>query len=269
MKEYRIDDLARAAGISVRNVRVYQDRGLLPPPRKEGRMGWYNDSHLSRLKLITRMLERGYTFATISELLMAARNGLRVDEVLENDDLKGPWGFFRNKAKITLGELRRIFGQDLEALEKGKELGALSGSGDELAVVNPRLLEIAQILVDAGIPLRTVLENGKQVRDDLRDVARIFITTVTNHYVSDSLHSQSRVNVDERRIAELAELAGRLRPLANRVVEVVFAEVMEIEVSRAIDRIAAMLNGAGSPTIRNLGDTAATTPGGGTEAAER
>ncbi|MGZ6833811.1 MAG: MerR family transcriptional regulator, partial [Mycobacteriaceae bacterium] len=68
MTEYRIDDLARLAGTTVRNVRVYQDRGLLPGPRKQGRTGWYSESHLARLKLIGRLLDRGYTFATIGEL---------------------------------------------------------------------------------------------------------------------------------------------------------------------------------------------------------
>ena len=51
MAEYRIDDLAREAGTTVRNVRVYQDRGLLPPPRREGRAGIYTDVHLGRLRL--------------------------------------------------------------------------------------------------------------------------------------------------------------------------------------------------------------------------
>ena len=73
MAEYRINDLADASGVSVRNIRVYQDRGLLPAPTIRGRTGWYSDEHLVRLNLISRMLERGYTFATISELLHAAR----------------------------------------------------------------------------------------------------------------------------------------------------------------------------------------------------
>jgi DNA-binding transcriptional MerR regulator len=73
MAEYRINELADVSGVSVRNIRVYQDRGLLPPPKIKGRTGWYSAEHLSRLKVISQMLERGYTFATISELLMAAR----------------------------------------------------------------------------------------------------------------------------------------------------------------------------------------------------
>ena len=87
MTEYRIDDLAREGGTTVRNVRVYQDRGLLPPPRRQGRTGWYSEAHLARLQLITRLLERGYTFATIGELLAASERYLRVEDVLGLGDV--------------------------------------------------------------------------------------------------------------------------------------------------------------------------------------
>ncbi|WP_244233574.1 MerR family transcriptional regulator, partial [Pseudomonas aeruginosa] len=68
-REYSVDELARAAGSSVRNVRAYQDRGLLPPPERRGRVGVYFDSHLKRLRLISQLLERGYSSANIKELL--------------------------------------------------------------------------------------------------------------------------------------------------------------------------------------------------------
>src|SRR5438477_13008706 len=63
-----IDELARAAGTTVRNVRVYQDRGLLPPPERRGRLGLYRPDHLRRLRLVLRMLGRGYPLAAIREL---------------------------------------------------------------------------------------------------------------------------------------------------------------------------------------------------------
>ena len=46
--EYSIDELARVAGTTVRNVRAYQDRGILPPPERRGRNGVYNHTHLAR-----------------------------------------------------------------------------------------------------------------------------------------------------------------------------------------------------------------------------
>ena len=63
MAEYRIDDLARASGVLVRNVRYYQDSGMLPQPRRRGRVASYSDAHLARL----RLLNRGYTAANIVE----------------------------------------------------------------------------------------------------------------------------------------------------------------------------------------------------------
>ena len=56
-QEFSIDALARETGSTVRNIRAYQDRGLLPPPERRGRKGIYNDAHLSRLRIINRLLE--------------------------------------------------------------------------------------------------------------------------------------------------------------------------------------------------------------------
>ncbi|MHB8439272.1 MAG: MerR family transcriptional regulator, partial [Acidimicrobiales bacterium] len=80
-REYRIDELARATDTTVRNVRAYQDRGLLPPPRRQGRVGWYSEVHLTRLRLIGQLLERGYTLANIRELLDAWESGQNVGEL--------------------------------------------------------------------------------------------------------------------------------------------------------------------------------------------
>lgn len=42
-REYRMAELARLAGITVRTVRFYRERKLIPPPRREGRIAWYDD----------------------------------------------------------------------------------------------------------------------------------------------------------------------------------------------------------------------------------
>ena len=69
--EYSIDELARVAGTTVRNVRAYQDRGILPPPERRGRNGIYNHTHLARLRIIGQLLARGYSIANIGELIEA------------------------------------------------------------------------------------------------------------------------------------------------------------------------------------------------------
>ncbi|RYF34230.1 MAG: MerR family transcriptional regulator, partial [Comamonadaceae bacterium] len=79
---YRIDDLAQASNVTVRNIRAYQERGLLHAPRREGRVAIFDDSHLSRLKIISSMLERGYTSGHITEMLGAWESGRDLADVL-------------------------------------------------------------------------------------------------------------------------------------------------------------------------------------------
>lgn len=239
--EFRIDDLAREAGVSVRNVRVYQDRGLLPPPRKQGRTGWYSASHLVRLNLIGRMLDRGYTFATISELLTAAQCGLQVKDVLETDDLDSRWRRYRRAAKVTMTELRRAFGdQTTEAnIARGAELGVIAEAGSDFSVVNPPLMEAAQILVEAGVPLEDILERAEAVRRDLSDAAARIVGLVTNRYL---VAEGEVLELDEAQVSAIAALVNRLRPLVNETVQSMFDVEMEAQISKALEKAAAQLN---------------------------
>jgi DNA-binding transcriptional MerR regulator len=80
--ELTVDELARRVGLPVRTIREYQTVALLPPPRRQGRVGIYGASHLLRLQLIARLQERGYSLAGIRDLLSAWRDGAELGEVL-------------------------------------------------------------------------------------------------------------------------------------------------------------------------------------------
>ncbi|WP_156516393.1 MerR family transcriptional regulator, partial [Rhodococcus sp. EPR-147] len=80
--EYRIDDLAREAKTTTRNVRAYQERGLLPPPTLRGRVGIYGDDHLTRLKVIDSLLQRGFTSVHIADFLSGWEQGKDLGEIL-------------------------------------------------------------------------------------------------------------------------------------------------------------------------------------------
>ena len=78
--DYRVEELAAKAGLSVDTVRYYQAKGLLPPPTRAGRVGWYHEEHLDRLLEIRRLQSRGLTLAVIGRLLSGELD--RADEEL-------------------------------------------------------------------------------------------------------------------------------------------------------------------------------------------
>jgi DNA-binding transcriptional MerR regulator len=87
---YRVDDLAHLTGVTVRNIRAYQERGLLHHARRVGRVSLYDDTHVARLRIITSMLDRGYTSAPILELLAAWEGGRDLADVLGLDHPLAP-----------------------------------------------------------------------------------------------------------------------------------------------------------------------------------
>jgi DNA-binding transcriptional MerR regulator len=79
---WTIDELAALAGTTSRNLRAFQSRGLLPPPRLAGRTGRYDEGHRMRLEAILRLQRRGYSLAAIADLEAAWERGATIDDVL-------------------------------------------------------------------------------------------------------------------------------------------------------------------------------------------
>ncbi|MGA2837265.1 MAG: MerR family transcriptional regulator [Acidimicrobiales bacterium] len=67
--ELRVEQLSAQAAVSVDTIRYYQSKGLLEPPRREGRIAWYGEGHLDRLRRIRSLQKRGFTLATIARLV--------------------------------------------------------------------------------------------------------------------------------------------------------------------------------------------------------
>src|SRR5919201_355225 len=67
--EYRIEQLAQAGGVAVDTIRFYQGKGLLEPPRRDGRVTWYSEAHLGRLRRIRDLQQRGFTLTVIRRFL--------------------------------------------------------------------------------------------------------------------------------------------------------------------------------------------------------
>ncbi|MFE5816511.1 MerR family transcriptional regulator [Streptomyces sp. NPDC056479] len=203
-REYRMEELARRAGITVRTLRFYRERKLIPPPRREGRIAWYDDHHLARLRTIAALLERGHTLTGIGELAEALDHGRDVADVLGVSPTE------EEPVRLTPEELAARFEGQVtpENLAAALDLGYLGTDGDEIVHISRRLLDVSSALVREGIPLAEVLAAGKQVREHVDDLAEMFADLVLRHAQEEDL--------------------PRLRPLARSVVEA--------ELSLALDR---------------------------------
>jgi len=233
MGEYRIDELARLAATTVRNVRVYQDRGLLAPPRRDGRVGIYTDAHLARLRLIGQLLKRGYTFANIGEMLAVWERGGDLADVLDLESaIADPWSD-EVPAYVTAEQLEVPFGAGNTAENRARavDLGILEPDGERYLVPSPRLLSAGAELVAAGLTMPDVLDLAERLRVRVDAVANDMAGTVAGHVVAAHLRDG---RLDGEDIAEVAAIVRRLRPLAQTVVDAMLAQAMSRHVQDAL-----------------------------------
>lgn len=204
-REYRTEELAGEAGITVRTLRFYRERKLLAPPRREGRIAWYDDRHLARLRTISALLERGHTLTGIAELADALDQGSDVAELI---GVGGPTE--EEPVRLTPEELAARFEGQVtpENLAAALDLGYLGTDGGEIVHISRRLLDVSSALVGEGIPLAEVLAAGVRVREHADALAELFTDLILRHATEKDL--------------------PRLRPLARSVVEA--------ELSLALDR---------------------------------
>ncbi|MER7725023.1 MerR family transcriptional regulator [Streptomyces sp. NPDC096323] len=236
--EYRIEDLAHASGATVRTIRGYQDRGLLPTPERRGRANVYRNTHLARLRQIADLLDRGYTLASIKELLEAWDTGRGLGGVLGlAAEVHGPWTDER-AGRITRAELEARFGghPDDEAVAEAVELGILErvpGLDDEFLVPSPQELSVAAELHAAGVPLSAISGHLRELRGQVEQIASRFLEFTTEHVFARYLGHRPPTDADA---AAAASMVRRLRPLAQQTVDAELARAMRVFATRHLDR---------------------------------
>jgi DNA-binding transcriptional MerR regulator len=223
-REYRIGELAREAGITVRTLRYYQERRLLPPPRHEGRIGWYSQAHLDRLRVIAQLLDRGHTLGGIGELLSAWEQGYDLADLLGLERaLTAPWSDEMPVAVTVADISAQLEGQlTPEVLAEAIRLGYIDVDGDRVIHVSRRLLDATTALVGEGIPLRAILAAAGELQVGLDRLASLLVDMVITHAVGPGPGAPLP---DE--VARLAQTIERLRPIARTAFDAEFGRAMD------------------------------------------
>ena len=169
--ELTIDELARETGMTVRNIRAHQSRGLLPPPEVRARTGYYGPEHVDRLRLITNMQAEGFNLAAIHRIIEAS-DGTGAQILDFGREVLG--AFDEEPELTTADELARRFGGtlDVKALQKAEKLGLVRPLGDDrFELVSPTLMRAGEELVALGIPLSHALAVAERIQRNSRPIA--------------------------------------------------------------------------------------------------
>ncbi|MGH7761004.1 MAG: MerR family transcriptional regulator [Candidatus Dormibacteraceae bacterium] len=209
--EYRIEQLARSAGVAVDTIRFYQGKGLLEVPRREGRVTWYAESHLDRLRRIKELQQRGFTLTVIQRFLTGE---------LEPSDEALVAAVTRPGAPqtLTLAELAERSGVAeplLLSLQQAGLLVPVEGGQEPLYPAGDLdAIAAGMKLIAAGVPLGPLLELGKDYSAAVDHTARQAVDLFDRH-VRERIQSEGgATEAAERKLLatfnELLEASGTL-----------------------------------------------------------
>ena len=227
-----IDELARRTGMTVRNIRAHQSRGLLPPPEVHGRTGYYGPEHVARIELIRELQDDGFNLESIRRLLEGA--GGSSEEVLRfTRALRAP--FEDEQPQVVTGEeLAERWGvNDPAMLRRAEELGFIRTLGDNrFEELSPRLARVSAELAALGVPRQAALEVGTRLHRHAQGVARTFVEL----FLEQVWKPFDEAGRPEERWPEVREALERLRPLAAESLLAVFQLTMSEAVEKAFGR---------------------------------
>lgn len=242
-----IDQIAQRTGMTARNIRAHQSRGLLPPPQMRGRTGYYGPEHIARIQLIRELQDEGFTLGAIKRLLERA-NGSSAEVLRFTRALREP--FEEEEPEVLSPEqlAGRFRGADPRALERAVKLGLVRTLADgKLELASPRLLRAAQELMALGLSLEEALDVAAALRKHVDRVARLyvdlFLERVWKPFEADGS--------PQERWPEVREALERLRPLAGEALVAMFGLAMTNAIDQAVGREVARLERQASPAGRS------------------
>jgi len=223
-----IEQLAAQTGMTVRNIRAHQARGLLAAPEVRLRVGYYGPEHVKRLELIRDLQAEGFNLNGIKRLLDDPDG---TEERLRRFKRTIATPYNERPEQLTAAELAAKFpGEPLAALEHAARAGVLVDNGDgTYHVPSPSLLAVAGEVASRGISVDGALAVFEQLERHCDAVAhafvRLFVNEVWRPFQNDDMPPE--------RWPEIDESIERLRPLASEALLAIFQQRMRTQIEAA------------------------------------
>ncbi|MBB3036896.1 MerR family transcriptional regulator [Hoyosella altamirensis] len=246
MAEYKIDDLAQAANTTTRNIRAYRERGLLHEPQRRGRINFYDESHLERLKLIDTLLQRGFTSAHIIDFIEGWESGKSLAEILGLPSAVTTTWSRDETLELPLEGIEAFLGaRDRELLDKLIEMGMVSISNDNAVFAETQLVEAFLELRDFGFELRPLIDVMGAVTEHVDQIAQIMIRAGM-----DLIENQQRGSGAPERTEDVGrtiDAITRLENVAVKSVHILLARAVDHNLKQGLDQY---FDGAASSNSR-------------------
>jgi DNA-binding transcriptional MerR regulator len=185
--EMRIDELAQRASVPTRTIRYYTQQGLLPSPRLRGRVGYYDEGHLDRLRLIKELQEKRFLpLSVIRSVVRHFEDGADLETMLAPLDwvFQPRWDAALEHWEFTRAELAREAGVDASVVDAAEDMGFLFpvGRGRERRYTadDVQMLGVAKQWLDLGIPR----DLGKLYRDSLDAISKMQVRAFNESVVA-------------------------------------------------------------------------------------
>jgi DNA-binding transcriptional MerR regulator len=228
-----IEQLAAEVGMSVRNIRNHQSRGLLPAPEVRARVGYYDADHVARLRLILDLQADGFNLAAIERLmsssggasgrLLGLRNAMTTPFATESPEV------------VTAEELAKRFGDvDAKTVERIRKLKLLIPlGGGRFEVPSPALMRAAEEVTALGISLHAALALVERISRDCESISRAFVKL----FLGELWEPFEQAGQPEERWDEMIHAIEALRPIASEALLAVFKQRMTTQVERAFGKV--------------------------------
>ena len=231
--ELTVEQLAYETGMSVRNIRNHQSRGLLPPPDVRARIGYYGPQHVARLRLIQEMQAEGFKLHAIQRLI--GEHGGSADRFVGlRRAVTAPFET-ESPEVLTAEELAERFGTvDEKILVRVQKLGLLVPLGDgRFEAPSPALLRAAAEVLELGIPLPAALATMEKAARNAQSVSRAFVQL----FLEGLWKPFDEDGQPEERWPEIVESIERLRPIASEALLAIFKQTLAAEVEKAFGKV--------------------------------
>ncbi|MFF5920581.1 MerR family transcriptional regulator [Streptomyces flavochromogenes] len=232
---YTVDELAARAGVTVRTVRFYGTRGLLPPPVIGARrVGHYGQGHLSRLALIEELQRQGMTLAAIERYLEQLPPDLSAQDLAIHRALVASWAP-ESAESITRRELERRAGRELTErdVDRLAAMGVLDRTADDDTFrLDGSLLRLGVELLDVPIEHETILASRtvllEHARAAAQELSRLFRDEVWSPY--------RESGEDPDHLSAMRSLSAHMQPMVVQALLTAFQRSLSEELRTAFRR---------------------------------